>query len=261
MAKPWSGSCSSSRAVFSSWRVQRLPCTIGIPDLQEVDLEQSGGGGGARGEGHPSFAGDVTQAVRAQQVRQAASVRQVGPAFDEQLPEAAVDPPHARLLRGHGYGRVEEGARRSLRSGPIRRDAKNLRVSLVPARVGADGPRPAGRLGTRSKASWGASSLTTSCALAVSHGGFSWRSQRRSRSVASTDPVGPTVSASQRAMLPLPAPTSQHDHPGETPSAVGCWRWGRRKSLQLVEVAARPGDRRYPGHIRFESSLLGLRKR
>lgn len=43
---------------------------------------------------------------------------------------------------------------------------------------------------------------------------------RGSMSVASTLPVGPTRSASHRAILPPPAPISQHAHPAVTPTPV-----------------------------------------
>ena len=43
---------------------------------------------------------------------------------------------------------------------------------------------------------------------------------RGSMSVARTLPVGPTCSASQLAMLPPPAPISQHAHPSVTPTPV-----------------------------------------
>ena len=60
---------------------------------------------------------------------------------------------------------------------------------------------------------------------------------RGSMSVASTLPIGPTRSASQRAILPPPAPISQHAHPPVTPTPV------RTRMVDGSKVVSRPEKR------------------
>jgi hypothetical protein len=60
---------------------------------------------------------------------------------------------------------------------------------------------------------------------------------RGSMSVASTLPVGPTRSASHRAILPPPAPSSQHTHPSATPTPV------RYRMVEGSKVTSSPEKR------------------
>ena len=190
-------------------------------DLPDVgDLESRGGGQRHRRE---RVGGDVGEACCPQQSRQGPSVGEIDAPLGQQLEEPGAYPVGAvlDLPPGLDAGERLEARRRSPRSGACRRAA--ARPPCVA------GPRPAvgtwtstRRACTRSNPGPGGSSVATSCRRTSTFPGSSVLIQPTSRSVATTEPVGPTRSASSLGTPGPPAPTSQHRHPAATPIPSTC---------------------------------------